>query len=224
MSAASNADKVSSFVHRLHNRPRGAGHEVQRSIRTAQAEQTWDLLTELHADGAWRDYTFANGGHGEWLEHEFDYFLASERFDPADLARLILDARLIDQWAELVRWGTQPNGGHGDTRRTIDKVSDQIRRLSTPTSGLGDPEAWVVAAQRGFEPDAHRRAIVRDKRKIARAKKAGSVNAVARADRGRVQIEYKLNGRPESELAADAVLRWLERHPDIATLVRKGLE
>lgn len=223
MKGSANADKVSSFVHRLHNRPRNAGDDVFESVRSAQAHTTWELLQEMHADGAWQDYTFANGGHGEWLAHEFDYFLASERFDPADLARLILDAGLIEQWAELVRWGTQPNGGRGATRRRIDQVADQIRHLSTPTAGLGDPETWVIAAQRGFEPDAHRKAVAVDKKKVATAKKAGSVTAAARPHRRQVHFEYHLNGRPEPELAADAVLRWLERNPDVADLVRKHL-
>jgi hypothetical protein len=205
--------QVINFGSRFLNDPNRARHGMETQV----AEMLMRNVRELHQSGAWRHYRH---GLGEfvWLEHEFDYFLASCMIHPAEYARIIKRGS-IPLWAELVNSTNPGRGQRGQTRRPIEDVADQIRR-GVP-GGYGDPDHWVHLAREGFA-DRNEMAIARDARKVRKAAKAGSVSAVARPEQVRIQLAQKRDAAVSVEQQqADMLAAWLKANPAVARLLRK---
>jgi len=127
----------------LDNHGREVSSFISRATNLTRTAELVDVISEMAASDAWRDYTTALGRQ-QWRESEFDYFLIACGLPFADVSRVIAWSRKGGQLAPMM--DTQANA---ERRRTLAEASAAYRSPGTSLVEEAQRLGWARAPGHG---------------------------------------------------------------------------
>lgn len=190
---------------------------LMSKVRNARATTLVGYLEEVIENDLWRDFTTPAGTRFQFRSHEFDYFLAAQEHDAAEIRRHYAAAELPDMARRQMRLADITGRGEAPPDEARRPARDVAELYASDPSGAGarirhrhaEKNAPVTRSTSEIAKDPERRAAYLAGEKIARQQVwTFRVRTVEDADVGTraKRIVAELGKDPELEAAVRRAL------------------